>query len=321
MRDQYGREIDYLRISLTDLCNLRCMYCMPAEGVAKHGHRDNLSLEEVAEIAAVAVVELGVKKIRLTGGEPLVRRGIVGLVEILAALPGLRELTMTTNGLLLPGMARELKAAGLTRVNLSLDTLDPEKYRKITRVGTLDAALAGLRAAEEAGLGPVKLNAVLIGGFNDDEIPAMVELTREKPIEMRFIELMPIGDTDVFGANAYLPVDTVPERVPELEPLPEQSREGGVARLYALPGAAGRVGLISPVSCIFCGGCNRVRLTADGFIKPCLHSGKEFNLRGLRGEALRAARAGAIGQKPEEHGVLSKTERSGAGRTMHEIGG
>ena len=321
MRDQYGREIDYLRISLTDLCNLRCMYCMPAEGVAKHGHRDNLSLEEVAEIAAVAVVELGVKKIRLTGGEPLVRRGIVGLVEKLAALPGLRELTMTTNGILLPGMARELKAAGLTRVNLSLDTLDPEKYRKITRGGELDAALAGLRAAEEAGLTPVKLNAVLIGGFNDDEIPAMVELTREKPIEMRFIELMPIGDTDVFGKEAYLPVDAVLERVPELEPLPERSREGGVARLYALPGAAGRVGLISPVSCSFCGGCNRVRLTADGFIKPCLHSGKEFNLRGLRGEALRAALAGAIAQKPEEHGVLSKTERSGAGRNMHEIGG
>ena len=321
MRDQYGREIDYLRISLTDLCNLRCMYCMPAEGVAKHGHRDNLSLEEVAEIAAVAVVELGVKKIRLTGGEPLVRRGIVGLVKQLAALPGLRELTMTTNGILLPGMARELKDAGLTRVNLSLDTLDPEKYRKITRVGTLDAALAGLRAAEEAGLGPVKLNAVLIGGFNDGEIPAMVELTRERPIEMRFIELMPIGDTDVFGKEAYLPVDTVLERVPELEPLPEQTRGGGVARLYALPGAAGRVGLISPVSCSFCGGCNRVRLTADGFIKPCLHSGREYALRGLHGDALRVALAEAIAQKPEEHGVLSKTERSDAGRNMHEIGG
>ena len=320
MRDQYGREIDYLRISLTDLCNLRCMYCMPAEGVEKHSHGENLTLEEVAEIAAAAV-ELGVKKIRLTGGEPLVRRGVTGLVARLAALPGLRELTMTTNGLLLPRFARELKAAGLTRVNLSLDTLDPEKYRKITRTGTLSAALAGLRAAEEAGLTPVKLNAVLIGGFNDDEIPAMVELTREKPIEMRFIELMPIGDTDVFGKEAYLPVDAVLERVPELEPLPERSREGGVARLYALPGAAGRVGLISPVSCSFCGGCNRVRLTADGFIKPCLHSGKEFNLRGLRGEALRAALAGAIAQKPEEHGVLSKTERSGAGRNMHEIGG
>ena len=322
MRDRYGREIDYLRISLTDLCNLRCMYCMPAEGVDKHSHRDNLSLEEVAEIAAAAV-ELGVKKIRLTGGEPLVRRGITGLVGKLAALPGLRELTMTTNGILLPGMARELKAAGLTRVNLSLDTLDPEKYRKITRVGTLDDALAGLRCAEEAGLTPLKVNAVLIGGFNDDEIPAMVELTRERPLEMRFIELMPIGDTDVFGAAAYLPVDAVLERAPELEPLPEGEAppRGSVARLYALPGAAGRVGLISPVSCSFCGGCNRVRLTADGFIKPCLHSGKEYPLRGLHGDALRAALADAIGQKPEEHGVLSKTERSGAGRNMHEIGG
>ena len=319
MLDKYGREIDYLRISLTDRCNLRCLYCMPAEGVGKKLHRDMLSLEEVAEIAEAAV-ELGVKKIRLTGGEPLVRRGVTGLVRRLGALPGLRELTMTTNGILLPGVAAELKAAGLARVNISLDTLSPEKYRRITRCGSLEEALAGVSAAEEAGLTPVKLNAVLIGGFNDDEIPAMVELTRTRPIEMRFIELMPIGDTDVFGPEAFLPVDAVTERAPELRPL-QAGERGGVARLYALPGAAGRVGLISPVSCSFCGGCNRVRLTADGFIKPCLHAGTEYPLRGLHGGALRAALAEAIGQKPEAHGALSKTARSEAGRNMHEIGG
>lgn len=318
MRDNFGREIDYLRISLTDLCNLRCLYCMPAEGVEKLRHKEVLSLEEVAEIAAAAA-SLGVKKLRLTGGEPLVRRGVLSLVEKLAALPGIEDLAMTTNGVLLPQTAKELKAAGLRRVNISLDTLDPEKYRRITRGGELRDALAGIEAAFAAGLEPVKLNAVLIGGFNDDEIPALAALTREAPVEMRFIELMPIGDTEQFGAEAYLPADTVIERLPDLEPISDPT--GGVARLYTLPGARGKVGLIRPVSCSFCGGCNRVRLTADGFLKPCLHSGKEILLRGLHGDALKAALADAIGQKPKEHAALSERERSGAGRNMHEIGG
>ena len=318
MRDNFGREIDYLRISLTDLCNLRCLYCMPAEGVEKLRHKEILSLEEIAEIAAAAA-GLGVRKLRLTGGEPLVRRGVLGLVEKLAALPGIEELAMTTNGVLLPKFARELKAAGLTRVNVSLDTLDEEKYRRITRGGELKDALAGIEAALAAGLEPVKLNAVLIGGFNDDEIPALAALTRDRPLEMRFIELMPIGDTELFGAEAYLPADAVLERLPELKPL--SGKTGGVARLYVLPGARGKVGLIRPVSCSFCGECNRVRLTADGFLKPCLHSGKEIMLRGLHGDALRAALADAVGQKPKEHAALSERERSGAGRNMHEIGG
>lgn len=318
MQDQFGREITYLRISLTDLCNLRCVYCMPAEGVEKKSHHDVLRLEEVAEIAAAAV-ELGIRKIRLTGGEPLVRRGIVELVSQLSALPGLSELTMTTNGILLPRFAGELKAAGLHRVNISLDTLNPEKYAQITRGGKLEDALEGIAAAEAAELTPVKLNAVLIGGFNDGEIPELVELTRNRDIEMRFIELMPIGETELFGENAYLPIDTVLERVPELTPLP--AKPGSVAKLYALPDAKGQVGLISPVSCSFCGECNRVRLTADGCLKPCLHDGREYPLRGLHGEALRWALAEAIGRKPEEHGVLSQSERSGAGRNMNEIGG
>lgn len=319
MRDAYGREIDYLRVSLTDRCNLRCRYCMPPEGVPKLEHRDILSLEETAEIAEAAVA-LGVRKIRLTGGEPLVRRGVLGLVEHLGALPELRELTMTTNGILLPELAEPLKAAGLDRVNLSLDSLDPARYRRITRVGELDRALAGLRAAEAAGLTPVKLNAVLIGGFNDDEIPAFVELTREREIEVRFIELMPIGDAEDFGENAAVPVAEVLRRVPELLPLAEQPC-GGVAKLYALPGARGRVGLISPVSRSFCGGCNRLRLTADGYLKPCLHGGTEYPLRGLHGKALRAALAEAVARKPEARGALGGGVRSQAGRNMHEIGG
>ena len=318
MKDRYGREISYLRISLTDLCNLRCLYCMPAEGVSKLQHRDILSIEEIEEIAAAAV-SLGITKIRLTGGEPLVRRGIVELVRKLKALPGLEELTLTTNGILLPGLAQPLKDAGLDRINISLDTLDAEKYRRLTRVGSLEDALAGIRAAEAAGLTPVKLNAVLIGGVNDDEIPSLVELTRTRPFELRFIELMPIGAASPFPPEAYLPGETVLQRVPELRP--EAHRPGSTARLYRLPGAVGCVGLISPVSCSFCSECNRIRLTADGYLKPCLHSDREFFLRGKHGEALKQAFCDAVNAKPEAHASLSAAERSEAGRNMNEIGG
>ena len=318
MRDQYGRRIEYLRISLTDLCNLRCVYCMPEEGVCKLPHDRILSLEEVAEIAGAAV-ELGIRKIRLTGGEPLVRRGIVELVRSLRALPGLRELVLTTNGILLPELAQPLRDAGLDRVNISLDTLDAEKYRRLTRGGDLEKALEGIRAAEAAGFAPIKLNAVLLGGVNDDEIPALCELTKERPIEMRFIELMPIGDALYFGPEACIPVDTVLERMPGLQPLPRA--HGSVARRYTLPGAVGTVGLISPVSCSFCSECNRVRLTADGFMKPCLHSAEEFPLRGLHGAALRDAIRAAVNAKPEAHIEFTPTQRSESARNMNQIGG
>ena len=210
MRDTLGREITYLRISLTDRCNLRCVYCMPPEGVNKREHREILSLEEMEEIARAAAA-LGVRKIRLTGGEPLVRRGMLSLCRRLRDIPQLEELTLTTNGVLLPGMAAALKAAGVDRVNISLDTLDPEKYRCVTRMGTLEDTLAGIRAAGEAGLTPLKLNCVLIGGFNDDEIPALAALTAREPVEVRFIELMPIGGVAPFGPEAYLPCEAVLE--------------------------------------------------------------------------------------------------------------
>lgn len=231
MQDSYGREINYLRISVTDRCNLRCRYCMPPEGVVKKRHEDMLSLEQLCEIAQAAVT-LGVRKIRITGGEPLVRRGVVGLVESLAALEGVEDLSMTTNGTLLAQFASALKAAGLRRINLSLDTLRPERYAAMTRLGSLENAWAGLEAALAAGLLPIKVNAVLIGGFNDDEILDLVGLTERYPIEMRFIELMPIGQA-AFPPLAYLPVD---QAVPALSPLPE---ELGTARLYQLPGAPG----------------------------------------------------------------------------------
>lgn len=311
------REITYLRISLTDLCNLRCIYCMPPEGVKKQEHRQILSLEEMEEIAREAV-GMGVQKIRLTGGEPLVRRGMLSLCRELKQIPGLRELDLTTNGLLLPPMAGELKAAGVDRVNISLDTLDPEKYRRITRGGRLEDALAGIRAARDAGLTPLKLNCVLIGGFNDDEISALASLTEREAMEVRFIELMPIGDSAGFAPEAYLPCEAVLERLPQLERLPEDS---GVAERYRLPGAAGAIGLIRPLSRCFCGRCNRIRLTADGRLKPCLHSREEIPIRGLHGEALRQQLEKAILHKPEQHGTLSAGLRSEAGRDMNQIGG
>ncbi len=317
MRDTFEREITYLRISLTDLCNLRCTYCMPPEGVQKREHGQILSFEEIEEIARAAA-ELGIRKIRLTGGEPLVRRGIVPLCRKLRGIPALEELTLTTNGVLLPDLAPELKAAGVDRVNISLDTLDPEKYQRITRVGRLEDALAGIQAARAAGLTPLKLNCVLIGGINDDEIPALASLTEREPVEVRFIELMPIGDTTGFPPEAYLPCEAVLEHLPQLERLPE---DGGVAQRYRLPGAAGTVGLIRPLSRCFCDQCNRIRLTADGRVKPCLHSREEIPVRGLHGEALRRRLERAILHKPEQHGVLSAQVRSEAHRNMNQIGG
>ena len=316
MKDTFEREITYLRISLTDLCNLRCAYCMPPEGVKKKPREQILSLEEIAGIAREAV-GLGIKKIRLTGGEPLVRRGVLPLCRELRRIPGLRELTLTTNGLLLPGMAGELRDAGVDRVNISLDTLDPEKYRRITRGGCLGEALAGIQAARDAGLTPLKLNCVLIGGFNDDEVPALAALTEGEPVEVRFIELMPIGDTAGFGPEAYLPCQAVLERLPQLEPV-----EGaGVAERFRLPGAAGTVGLIRPLSRCFCPQCDRIRLTADGRLKPCLHSREEISVRGLHGPALRRRLEQAILRKPARHGELSATARSSSARDMNRIGG
>ncbi len=317
MKDTLGREITYLRISLTDLCNLRCVYCMPPEGTKKLQHRDILSFEEIEEIAREAVA-LGVRKIRLTGGEPLVRRGMVDLCRRLRTIPELRELALTTNGQLLPEMAADLKAAGVDRVNISLDTLDPDKYRNITRGGSLERALAGIQAAKAAGLAPIKLNCVLIGGFNDDEIPALAELTVNQPVEVRFIELMPIGDAEEFGPEAYLPCEAVLERLPDLVPAGDN---GGVAERYRLPGAAGTVGLIRPLSHCFCNRCDRLRLTADGQLKPCLHSREEIPLRGLHGEALRRQLERAILHKPAQHGELSSASRSESARDMNQIGG
>ena len=314
MKDGCGRTIDYLRLSVTDLCNYRCRYCMPPEGVEKRLHSDILSIEELAEIAEAAVA-CGVKKIRLTGGEPLVRRGLVGLCRMLRAIPGVEELCITTNGSLLPHLAKPLREAGLDRLNISLDTLRPDRFAAMTRRGTLQDVLDGIQAAEAAGFYDLKFDTVLIGGFNDDEIEDFVELSRNHPWEMRFIELMPMGPCAGWDRSCFLSGSTVLERVPELEPLEAQ----GVARRYKLPGAAGTVGLISPVSHDFCADCRRVRVTSDGKLKGCLHSREEVPLRGLHGEALVNAIRQGIRQKPERHHLAERP--SDTPRNMNQIGG
>ena len=314
MQDSCGRTIDYLRLSVTDRCNYRCRYCMPAEGVEKRAHGDILSLEELAEIAAAAVA-CGVKKIRLTGGEPLVRRGVVDLCRMLRAIPGVEELCLTTNGSLLPRLAKSLREAGLDRLNISLDTLRPDRFAAMTRLGTLQDVLDGIEAAEAAGFHGLKFDTILIGGFNDDEILDFVNLSREHPWEMRFIELMPMGPCAGWDRSCFLPAETVLDRVPELVPIESQ----GVARRYKLPGALGTVGLISPVSHDFCAECRRVRVTSDGRLKGCLHSREEISLRGLHGEALADAIRQGILHKPKRHHLAERP--SDTPRNMNQIGG
>ena len=414
-RDGYGRRINYLRLSVTDRCNLRCRYCMPEGGVPMLRHQDILSFEELREVVDAAA-SLGVTKVRLTGGEPLVRRGIVDLVRMLAGVPGVREVAMTTNGTLLSPLAADLRAAGLSRVNLSLDTLDPARYARITRGGRLEDALAGLHAALDAGFSGdkggageggagkggagkftpgegtpgVKVNCVLVGGFNDDEVARVAGLARDLPIDVRFIELMPLGpsanwpqarfvpaervleavpDAVPVGASAAIPLSgatvpdrddpdayrglsgaTVPDRetpdaygglsgmeVPDRETpdayrglsVPDVPRavpppDPGVAELYQVPGWAGRIGLIRPMGHRFCSQCNRIRVTSDGMLKPCLHSAAEIPLRGLHGEALVDAIRRGIEAKPEGHHMDasdSSREGSQSARGMNEIGG
>lgn len=316
MIDSFGRNITYLRVSVTELCNLRCRYCMPAEGVCKKAHEEMLTEDETIAVIEAAA-ELGVRKIRITGGEPLVKKNIVSLCRRTAAVPGIEEVCLTTNGTLLPRLAKPLRQAGVNRINLSLDTLDADRYAQITRVGKLEEALRGLDAALEAGFEKVKVNAVLIGGFNEEDIVPLAELTRSHGVDVRFIELMPMVSGE-FGPRAYLSCNAVLERLPDMT---EETPDGGVARLYRLPGAAGRVGLISPISEHFCARCNRLRLTADGKLKPCLHSSSEFSVKGLNKDGITAQLKRAILAKPPRHGELSAFSQSEAGRSMNQIGG
>lgn len=326
MLDRFNRQIEYLRVSVTDRCNLRCTYCMPPEGVEMKSHEEILSLEEIVQIVQ-ALVPLGISKIRLTGGEPLVRKGLPSLVKRLAAIPQIKDLSLTTNGLLLPQYAQELKEAGLNRVNISLDTLDGEKYRQITRLGNINQVHQGIKAALAAGLDPVKINVVVIKGFNDDEIQDFARLTLDFPLHVRFIELMPIGQSAKKALDLYLPVLEVKQIIEKdyrLTPV-DVLRGNGPAKYYQIPGAQGTVGFIGAISQHFCQSCNRMRLTADGKLRPCLQKGTEYDLREpLRRHAsfeeLQRIFLQALGEKPKEHN-MQKEGWGQQARNMSQIGG
>ena len=313
MFDRYQREIHYLRLSVTDLCNLRCRYCMP-DGVEKLEREAVLTYEEFLRLAAL-FAQCGIDTVRVTGGEPLVRKNVAQLVAGLKATPGIRRVTLTTNAVLLAEQLPALLDAGLDSVNISLDTLRTERFREITRRGDLEDAFAGIRAAEDAGFQNLKLDTVLMGGVNDDEIEDFLNLTKEHPWEVRFIELMPMGPCAAWPKERFLPVTEILNRFPALEEI----EPNGVARRYRLSGAMGTVGLITPMSHEFCGACRRIRVTADGKLKGCLHSREEISLRGLHGRELEDAILRGILQKPKGHHLTEHA--SDTPRTMNEIGG
>jgi len=326
--DAHNRKINYLRISITDRCNLRCQYCMPQEGVSQFGHAEVLRYEEIRRIAAIAA-RRGISKIRITGGEPLVRKDVVQLVDHLARIEGIRDLSMTTNGVLLEKFAGDLRQAGLRRVNISMDSLDPDKYRRITRGGDLSRVWAGIAAARGAGLNPIKINIVAIAGLNDDEILDFARLTMDSDLQVRFIEFMPIGESSEWHPEQSIPAGEVRKRIDSLAPLTpfENGRDSsdGPARLFKLPGALGSIGLISPVSDHFCTSCNRLRLTADGKLKTCLFSDEEVDLKclirsGDSDETLEKIMTQAISRKPLRHGTIIAGMKR-CQRPMVKIGG
>ena len=341
--DSCGRRIDYLRISITDRCNLRCVYCMPTEGVKWKAQEEILSFEEIERFAAIAAHE-GISKIRLTGGEPLVRKGVVDHVRRLHQIEGLDAIGLTTNATLLPQYARALREAGLTRLNISLDSLDSDVYARITRGGKLEDALAGLAAAFDAGFDPIKLNVVVVRSL-DQDLLGFAKLSIDRPLHVRFIEYMPVGiaeagegchteggiETDGWTPEDTVPSDEVVARLTEagvaaglgvLAPVGKGDAPGGwgPANYFRFPGALGTVGVISPLSHHFCAECNRLRLTADGRVRPCLFSDDEIPVREVlrtgSDEDVRDVIRQALRDKPENH-----HERIGTTRRMSQIGG
>ena len=322
--DPHGRKISYLRLSVTDRCNLRCSYCMPAAGVPKLDHRDILSYEELLRVARAALT-LGVEKIRITGGEPLIRPGLTGFLAQLARLEGLRKLVLTTNGILLPEMAVELREAGVESLNISLDSLSAETFSRITRGGVLARALEGIAAAEAAGFPFVKLNVVVMRGINDGEVGDFATLTLDKPCRVRFIEYMPT-QADPDWCERSVTGDEILARLGSryrLEPVERESM-AGPARYYRIAGAAGMIGIITPVSCHFCNDCNRIRVTSTGFAKSCLLAGTGLDLKPLLRDGNDDAIAGALRQvvaiKPDSHS-LGRSEERAEPFAMSRIGG
>ena len=321
--DHFGRRINYLRLSVTDRCNMRCRYCMPESGGVKLSHQEVLSYEELHRIARAAV-SLGVEKIRVTGGEPLVRRDIIPFLAGLSALPGLKQLVLTSNGALLEEMAGELRRAGVQRLNISLDSLDAANFGAITRIGDLGRVLAGIAAADRAGF-PVKINMVVMRGVNDHELEAVASLAIDRPYSVRFIEYMPSAREERWQ-SLVVPGAEMLERLSALFPLLpiERNELAGPAREYRIAGAAGTLGIITPVTGHFCAECNRIRVTSTGMAKGCLFSGAELDLKPFLAEQddrlLQEALRGIVEGKPGKH-EMSPESTSHTPFAMSAIGG
>lgn len=326
MKDQFGRRIDYLRISVTDKCNLRCSYCMPVEGLEWIPRSELLSFEEITAIVS-QMAEMGLETIRITGGEPLVRRDLPDLIEMLAAVRGIRDIALSTNAVLLPQFAQRLRTAGVQRVNISLDTLRRSRFERIARrpVRFFDATLEGIEAAERAGFAPLKINTVLLRGINDDEVEEFAAITRSKPWHVRFIELMPVAE-NLHLSDRFIAADVILDRLSRMADLRPVSgpRGNGPARYFSYPDSAGTIGVITPLSHEYCYRCNRMRLTADGRLRTCLFGTHEVDLRaplretGSVHEAVHLALAG----KPKQHLLqIGSTTGSGGLSALSQVGG
>jgi cyclic pyranopterin phosphate synthase len=330
MLDHYDRDINYLRVSITDRCNLRCTYCRPKEGISLKGHADILRYEEILRVVS-QTVKMGLIKVRLTGGEPLVRRGFVEFAGDLKKIKGLQDISLTTNGILLAQYAEDIFRAGITRINISLDSLDKEKYFQITRGGNLDDVFNGIAAAEKAGFAPIKINTVLMKGFNDNEALDFARLAFSKPFQVRFIEIMPVSEVSAGRSADFLPTRQLLETINRhfrLEPLAgKKNKSDGPARLYKMKDGLGEIGFINPVSDHFCSTCNRLRLTADGKLRACLLNDVEIDLREALSrhcddDELAGLIREAILLKPQRHD-LDCTDRhlKKCHRDMSDIGG
>jgi GTP 3',8-cyclase len=326
MRDAHGRRIEYLRVSVTDKCNLRCVYCMPVEGLPWLKRDEILHYEEIAQIVGT-MATMGLRRVRLTGGEPLVRRDIAELARMIARTPGIDDLSLSTNAVLLADMADELRGAGVRRLNVSLDSLRPDRVDAISRrPDSLPAILDGLAAAERVGFDPIKINVVVMRGRNDDEITDFAEMTRERPWHVRFIEVMPVGASLDVSLADYVPATEMLARVRAIGALEPDAGPGGngPARYFRFAGAPGTVGVITPMSHNYCDTCNRMRLTADGHLRPCLFGSIQTNLRdALRaGADIRPLIEETLRVKPERHQLVQGSAvGSGGLMALSQVGG
>jgi cyclic pyranopterin phosphate synthase len=328
IQDPFGRAIEYLRISLTDRCNLRCVYCMPEHGLPYENNAEILSVDEILRIVRL-LAKHGLKKVRLTGGEPLVRaQEVLSLISEISQIPEITDLGMTTNGVLLAPLAKALREAGLSRINISLDTLRPERFAKIARFAKFKEAVSGLEAAEAAGFSPIKLNMVVMRGINDDEIPDFAATTFLRPLHVRFLEYMPIGMVSPVEWRAkYVSNEEVVERLQKLSGLVSvETSQSSTSRVFQMAGAKGTIGVISPISHRFCAGCNRLRLTANGALVPCLSDNYEYDIKtplraGASDSDLLDHVRNAVSNKPLQSDFEGRAERGGSLRIMAQIGG